>query len=1154
VLRVHRAERADHLVEALADLLADPPEDPFTPDIVAVPTRGIERWLAHRLSARLGARADRPERADGVCANVQFPFPGRLVGQVVDEATGVDPARDPWPAERSVWTLLDIVDEHAGQPWLAPLAGHLGEHPGARRFTAVRHVADLFDRYGVHRPAMVRAWAAGHDVDGDGRPLPADATWQAELWRHLHDQAVIASPAERLQAAGERVRLEPGVVDLPRRLALFGLTRLPASYLDVLHALAAGRDVHLFLLHPSPALWDRIATDPDPDAARPHHPLLAAWGRDARDMQLVLAGSDSSKIGTAEWSYHDHSSPQILEEGAPPTVLARIQADVHADRQPPGPPLPGDADRRPPLAPDDHSVTIHACHGRARQVEVLRDAVLHALDRDPTLEPRDIIVMCPDIDAFAPLIHATFDTTPPDEDELAAAGDEPRANVRVRLADRSIRQTNPVLAAVTALLDLAGDRLTAPQVIDLAGREPVRRRFRFDDDDLARIEEWVAGTGIRWGLDPAHRSPYKLGTLPTGTWRAGLDRLLVGVAMAEDRHPLVGGVLPLDDVDSGDIDLAGRLAELLDRLDAAVSAFAGRMPMAEWADAIAEATDSLTAVRNADDWQRAQLTALLAEVVTEAATGSERAGAPLSLGEVRAVLTDRLRGQPTRANFRTGQLTMCTLVPMRSVPHRMVCLLGLDDGSFPRRAAPDGDDLTARSPQRGDHDPRSEDRQLLLDAVLAATDQLVITYSGRDERTNEVRPPAVPVGELLDLIDATVGPPGRAQIVIEHPLQPFDRRNFTAGALVPDRPWSFDRVARAGADSAAGERIPVPPLLRGPLPPPAARAAVVELDDLVRFAQHPVRAFLRQRLGIAVAREDEEPSDALPIELDALEQWGIGQRVLDALLGGADPARCRAAELARGLLPPGALGTKVVDAVLPAASDVAALAARVVEGAGDARSVQVDVDLGGGRTLVGTVPDVFGTVLRAATYSRVGPRHRLAAWVRLLAVSASHPDQGFRAVTVGRGPRATVCQAAIPELDADRALRSLLALVDLHERGLCEPLPLYTKTSAAYAAERARDKPGEGAARKQWESTWDWDKEDREPEHERVWGGCVGLGVVLDDRPAPHESGPGWAADEPHRFGRLARRLWDDLLAVETMESRSLAGHASAPAARNGSS
>jgi exodeoxyribonuclease V gamma subunit len=1169
VLRIHRAERADRLADALAQLVVHPPDDPFAPEIVAVPTRGVERWLAQRLSGHLGARTG---RGDGVCANVEFPFPGRLVGRAVAGATGqADPDADPWAAERSVWALLDVVHDHLDDGWLSPLAAHLGRVAGggptgqtdaadggtSRRFTAVRHIADLFDHYGVHRPAMVRAWAAGDDTDGEGRPLPADVTWQAELWRHLRNHVVIASPAERLADACDRLRAEPGLVDLPGRLSLFGLTRLPASYLDVLHALAAGRDVHLFLLHPSPVLWDRIAAAvppggpaagraDDPTVTTPRHPLLSAWARDAREMQLVLARTGGrAPAGTA-----DEHHPLIPDDTAAATLLARLQADVRADRVPPGRPLPGEPDRRAVLAAGDRSLQVHACHGRARQIEVLRDAILHALAADPTLEPRDVIVMCPDIDVFAPLIHATFGTAGPDIDDAydepagaaGAAGRTAPVDLRVRLADRSIRQTNPVLGTVSALLAMAGGRLTASQVVDLAGREPVRRRFRFDDDDIARIEAWVASTGIRWGLDPGHRSPFKMGTLTTGTWRAGLDRLLVGVTMAEDRQPLVGGVLPLDDVDSGDIDLAGRLAELLDRLEAAVASFAGCRSMAAWADAIATAADALTATGETDDWQRAQLAALLGDVVDEAATaGPAGSGTALGLDEVQALLADRLRGRPTRANFRTGHLTMCTLVPMRSVPHRVVCLVGLDDGAFPRRTAPDGDDVIARAACVGDHDPRSEDRQLLLDAVLSATGSVVVTYTGRDERTNEVRPPAVPLGELLDVVDATArtgepGTPARDRVVVHHPLQPFDPRNFTAGALVSGGPWGFDGVALAGARAmAVRTRSPVPPLLRGPLP--AAARDLIELDDLVRFVQHPVRAFLRQRLGISVRDADDEPSDALSVELDGLGQWGVGQRLLEAQLAGVDPATSRDAELARGLLPPGALGTRVVARVLPVAGGVATVAAQVVEAAVDAGSVQVDVDLGG-CTLVGTVPDVFGDCVRAATYSRVGPRHRLASWVRLLGVAASHPGRPFRAVTVGRGPRGTVSEVTIPPQDAKRATEVLAALVDLHDRGLCEPLPLYGRTSAAYAAERARGRPGEGAARKEWESTYGWDREDREPEHQLVLGGVVGFDAVAAPTPAAGESGPGWPGDEPSRFGRLARRLWDDLLAVEQVVSR----------------
>jgi exodeoxyribonuclease V gamma subunit len=510
----------------------------------------------------------------------------------VAAAMGIEPDADPWLPERAVWPLLEIVDGALHEPWLRPLATAA---EGSRRFAAVRHLAELYDAYGLHRPEMVRAWASG-----------SDDHWQAELWRRLNAAIGMPGPAERVDDACERLRAEPDVTDLPRRFALFGLTRLPAGRLAILRALAERRDVHLFLLHPSPALWERCrgtapvtARRDDPTTSLPANPLLASWGHDSRELQLVI-GDDA----------RDHRHPV---EHRTDTLLARIQADVREDRRPPR----ADDPTRPLLDPGDRSLEIHSCHGRARQVEVLHDAILHLLADDATLEPRDVIVMCPDIETFAPLVHATF-----------GAGAEERAgapDLRVRLADRSIRQTNPVLGVVARLLELADERLTASQVLDLADREPVRRRFGFDDDALARAEEWVRESGVRWGLDAAHRAPFKL-DLHTGTWRAGLDRLLLGVTMTEDEQRLFGGVLPLDDVESGAIDLAGRVAELLDRLHAAVDALTTPKPVGAWAEAIAAAADALTDTASPDAWQRAELQRLLDDVVDEAA-GHEAAPA-----------------------------------------------------------------------------------------------------------------------------------------------------------------------------------------------------------------------------------------------------------------------------------------------------------------------------------------------------------------------------------------------------------------------------------------------------------------------------------------------------------------------------------------------
>ena len=1087
MLHIHRAERADGLVEALGALLADPLPDPFAPDVISVPTRGMERWLTQRLSASLGAT---PGRSDGVCANVAFPFPYRLVGDAVATASGVDPETDPWSPARAVWPLLDVVGECLHEPWLRSLAIHLGNEDDAdrraRRFATVRHLAELFDRYALHRPAMVCGWARG---EGD--------VWQAELWRRLRARLAEPSPAERLEPACERLRADASLSGLPERLSLFGLTRLPTGHLAVLRALAAARELHVFLLHPSPALWDKIGErEPvvrradDDTAALADNRLLASWGQDSREMQLVL--------GTHDHVPHHHP----VEPGAD-TLLARIQADVRADRRP----QPSELD------PADRSIQIHSCHGRARQVEVLRDAILHLLDEDDTLQPRDVIVMCPDIETFAPLIQATFGTGDVVEDDDPLPEALRPTDLRVRLADRSLRQTNPVLGVVAQLIDLAGRRLTASDVLDLADREPVRRRFRLEDEDLARIRDWVADSGIRWGLDAEHRAPYKLQDLAAGTWKAGLDRVLVGVTMTEEGHRLFEGVLPVDDVESLAIDLAGRMAELVDRLQTAVDAFGTPKPVAEWAQALATAADALTATSQRDAWQRAQLERILGDVVAEAGAND----VALTLLEVRALLAERLQGRPTRANFRTGHLTICTLVPMRSVPHRIVCLLGLDDEAFPRKAPRDGDDLMLADPHVGDRDPRPEDRQMLLDALMAAEDRLIVTYAGNDVRTNTARPPAVPVGELLDTIERTA--PG-AEVVVRHPLQPFDPRNFTPGTLGGDEAWSFNQITLEGARAMDAPRLPPRPFLASPLPPKTD--TVLELDDLVAFVRHPVRAFLRQRLGFGVATYADEVADALPIELDSLESWQVGQRMLDARLAGATADAAVAAERARGELPPGVLADPVIAKLLPDVEQIVQHAANLLPDPVAAGSVDVRVTLPDGRRLNGTVPDVHGSLLRSVTYSRVNPRHRLVTWVRFLALTAAHPDRAFEAATVGRAvypapPGTTVTVVRLPRMAPEQALRHLASLAALFDDGLREPLPLACKTSAAYAAALHGGSDGVKAGAGAWESGWKFPGEDADLEHTLAFGGTPAFAELL-------------ASTE---FDRRARQLWDDPLAWE---------------------
>lgn len=1120
VLTIHRSERVDALVDALGALLATAPADPLAPDVVAVPTRGMERWVSQRLSHRLGCD---PADGDGVCANVLFPSPGDLLREAV-ESVGGDGLLA-WAPSRLRWSVLEVVDDAAGVLALAPLTDFVeaGEAGRERRMLAASRLADAFTRYAADRPAMLVDWAAGRDTDGAGAALDHDLRWQAELYRRVRASLGTPGPAERLTEICAAIEATPDAVSLPERLSVLGPTRLTAAELAVLGALAAGRDVHLWLPHPSPAGWQRLAArGPSPTLRRRDDataeyvstPLLAGLGRDSLELQARIRSLD-----TPVEDLH-HPVP-----GRPSTLLGALQQTFSEDRL-----------VRPPVGRDgDASVQVHACHGPSRQVEVLREVVVGLLADDPTLEPRDVLVMVPDIEQYSPLLSATFGLVSADAaDEGPVAPRHPGQRLRVRLADRSLRQTNPVLGVAADLLDLADGRLSASQVLDLASAAPVRRRFHFSDDDLERVRAWITETGIRWGTDAEHRGRAGLPGIAENTWRTGLDRLLLGVTMSEDEPTTVGGVLPYDDIGSQDVDLVGRLAEYVDRLERGTADLRQTQPLPDWVTAMVAAVESLTDVPPSQTWQTLALRRELGGLAADA--GDRHADVPLDLGDVRALLDEVLAGRPTRANFRTGDLTVCSLVPMRAVPHRVVCVLGLDDGAFPRVGAVDGDDVLARAPLVGERDARSEDRQILLDAIHAATQTLVLLYTGADPRTNAARPPCVPLGELLDTLVTLTGGPGpgddrdqaRRRLVTHHPLQPFDARNFAAGALGVGRPFSFDTDTLAGARRALRSRDE-PDALRDLRLPADEEDGDLQLADLVGFVEHPVKAFLRQRLGVNVGGDDaDDVDDMLCVELNALEKWGVADRLLDARLAGVDAGPAAAAERVRGLLPPGRPG----DAVLADRGDLVEriVAAYRATGLAEPRTVDVDARVGG-RTLLGSVSGVHGRTVVRVTVSSVAAKHRLRAWVQLLALTVTWPDGGWTSQVIGKDTKDEVETYRLGPVSVANAVHWLEALLALYDRGMTMALPLAPKTSEAYARKRTVGTSPHSAAvaaRRKWTSGRYAFGEAGDDAHALVWGRDAAFDVLLGVGVPALSLG-----DEGHAFGVLSRQLWDGLLVCE---------------------
>ena len=654
-LHLHRAPRADLLADALADVLREPLADPFASELVLVPARGIERWLSQRLSHHLGVGVG----DDGVCAGIEFRTPHSLISEVL----GVGPD-DPWAPDNLVWAVLAAIDEHAGEPWCATLDRHLGrdrtgdeaEVRVGRRFALARRLAGLFGSYATQRPALLTAWEQGNDTDGADRTIAADLAWQPELWRHVTQRIDGPTPAERHALVLDQLRADASAADLPPRFSLFGHTRIASTEIALLGALGTHRDVHIWLPHPSAVLWDELAdltgTVPRSDDSsheRVGHPLLASLGRDLRELQRSLA------------PVVDETSAISPPAEPPSTLLGMLQHDLAADVRP-------DPAQRS-IDPHDRSVQVHGCHGAARQVEVLREVLLGLLADDPTLEPRDILVMCPDIEAYAPLVEAAFGLGDVgDASTRTASRWHPGHRLQVRLADRSLTQTNPLMSVVGSLLDLADGRVEASQVLDLMATEPVRRRFGFSEDDLETIGRWVEMAGVRWAFDADHRAPFGLHQV-NNTWRLGLDRILAGVAVSADAERWFGTVLPLDDVGSNSIDLAGRVAEFIDRLQHVADRLSGSHPVGHWLDALRDGVDALAAAAWGEEWQLGQVHRELTTIGAERGAGDgRRHRAPASR---RARADGRAAGRPSDS----GQL------PQR-VAHR------LHDGADAVGAAP----------------------------------------------------------------------------------------------------------------------------------------------------------------------------------------------------------------------------------------------------------------------------------------------------------------------------------------------------------------------------------------------------------------------------------------------------------------------------------
>jgi exodeoxyribonuclease V gamma subunit len=1030
-LTVHRSQRVERLADFLAERLqATWPDDPFARVPIVVGSRGMEQWLRGELATR-----------HGIAARLDFPFPRQALDGAV-RALALEKGErlpcfweaqeaDAWQTGALVWGVLGAVRARAADPALAPWRAWLDGQPdavGAREYAAAYVVADVLERVLRHRPALAADWRAGREQGGD--------RWLATLLRDLE----AAVPARHVTRVAEGLR-GAGTARPEGRLHVFGLSTIGRADLELIEQIARFVDVELYLFAPSRAffadmrtrreLLRQVPADADgavvEEAIATSNELLAGLGRPSRELQWLLersAGGYSAGLDDEGWA-----AP------APTTLLEALQAELLDGGATDG---VGDLSA---FAPGDASLVFHRSHGALRQAEVVRDALLAHFAADETLEPRDVLVMTPDVDRYGPIVQAVFMRTGTDDRGNALPA------IPVVVADRAARGLNPVADVLLRLLELARGRITAVAVDELLHIPIVAARAGLGDVAPGTVTALLNRAGAAWGLDASDHRVDDRPPTPANTLAAALTRLALGVVADPGVEP-IGGLEAFAAIAParGDEEAAlGAIHLLASAIGRHVEALRAPACASTWGDRLRSALADVVRLPDETAWQLAAVHDAVAEL-------AERVSPDLVLDASAVALhvEDRLRLRQRGDRPPSGAVTVCALEPMRSVPFRVIVLVGLDHDAWPRADVRPAWDPVASAPRTGDPDRRAADRHLLLEALLSARDALHIVWAGVDDEKGDALPPATPVAELLELLERRLGV-SKGALVRREALQPWSGSVFD-----PASPRSFDAAWRAGAEQVVGlrrggvEPAPAAIVARGAWSAPLEglkAPASVDADELARDLLEPASRLLRRGLRVQAGTTLTQAAESEPLELDQLEKWSARDAALGVagawLLEGRDvDADVLAAELRRRYAADGSLP------LLPAAWDELDRAAAVGGGmAAEARRLG-PVARWTGSAAVGDVTVraaalVAGdTALIAEASSGRWRGAVLRAWATLL-VAAQHPDGPRRAVTVcHRSGGLNVNELALPADVIANPAPVLAALVERWKEARTRVLPI----------------------------------------------------------------------------------------------------------------
>lgn len=942
MFRVHSSNRLEQLANELAEWASSPSNiSPLQAQTIIVQSNGMARWLSLAIA-----------KQNGIAANINFPFPASFIWKLYRDVLGDRlPEQSPYNSDRLTWTLLDMLPQLVSEPGFAPIKHYFDATDARSQYDLAARIADIFDQYLVFRPDWVAGWESGSP------DAFMSKHWQAKLWRKVHDTL----GADHRAALQDELfaQLEASALpSLPSRIAIFGIPTLPPGVLETFRRISGRCEVDIFMLAPCSEYWGDIVEEGEvtllgDDYLAVGNNLLAATGKQGKEFfNLLLSGG-----ADARW---EERSVDPLDTAD--TLLARLQHDVLVLEQ-------HGRDEKPvaEIASDDASLCIHNCHSPLREMEVLHDQLLALFNDDPTLEPADVCVLSPVLDDYAPYIDAVFGAMPRDD----------KRYIPFTIADQQRRDSEQLAEAFEQALQLVSGRFGVDAVVDLLSHEAVSRQFELSDDDISQLGIWLADTGVAWGLNAGHREQSGVPPTDIGTWANGLRRLWLGYSMgadcAGDKPALFGSpeVEPYVNIEGQGVELLGRLQRFVDLLEEWSEFTSREKPVVEWVKWMSSGLDKLLAPESTE--ALVSLRETLAEL-DDCAT-SYKASVPLTV--VLDAWNARRSSNEGGSGFLAGAVTMASMVPMRSLPFRVLCLVGLNGSVYPRNIRPPEFDLMAQNPRAGDRSRRNDDRYLFLEAILSARETLYLSYVGQSQRDDTAIPPSALVSELLDTVDRgfTVNKePASKHLLTKHPLQAFSKRYFSGS-----EPLISYRQTLADALNAPQNKAE--PFWQGPLlPEPESMPLELSIGQLLSMAYKPAQRLMRTALDMQLPQEEQSLSDRELLQLDGLQQWKLRTGLLS---DDVDETRLKAS----GKLPSEPVGSILFEAYESSVNAQREKQRMIVDGA-ELKTVDIVVELEGA-VIRGELANVLSTCRVVSSASSISHERKLQFWLEHLLLCAS---------------------------------------------------------------------------------------------------------------------------------------------------------------------